>query len=109
MTQAEESLVVLCNTPDHEYAEIIARTLVERRLAACVNILPPSRSVYRWQGHIEEGEEYPILIKTTRSAYPEMQQCLREQHPYDVPEIIALSVEDGLPEYLDWIGENVRS
>lgn len=98
-----KSLVVLCNTPDLATANRLAEQLIEERLAACVNILPACRSVYRWQGAIESAEEIPLLIKTTGDVYPILQARLVELHPYEVPEIIALSVDQGLPAYLDWL------
>lgn len=98
-----KSLLVLCNTPDPATANRLAEQLVEERLAACVNILPACRSVYRWQGAIESAEEIPLLIKTTGDVYPILQARLTELHPYEVPEIIALSIEQGLPAYLRWI------
>lgn len=102
-------LLVLCNTPNADCAARIARALVEQGLAACVNILSPCRSVYRWQGKVEEAEEVPLLIKTTAQRYADMQVRLRELHPYEVPEIIAVPVSTGLPAYLDWVTEETRS
>lgn len=96
-------LLVLCNTPDAGCARTIARALVERRLAACVNVLSPCQSVYRWQGDIEEAEEVPLLIKTTLQAYPALETTLHALHPYDTPEIIALPLAAGLPAYLGWV------
>lgn len=103
MSEATDILLVLCNAPDAGCAQTIARALVERRLAACVNVLSPCRSVYRWQGAVEEAEEVPLLIKTTRTGYPALESTLRELHPYDTPEIIALPIAAGLPAYLDWV------
>jgi periplasmic divalent cation tolerance protein len=96
-------LLVLCNTPDEACAQQIANTLLERRLAACVNLLAPCRSVYRWQGKIETATEHPLLIKTTATRYAELEAALRELHPHEVPEIIALPVSAGLPAYLAWV------
>lgn len=104
MTFAEEALLVISNLPDRAAAESLALALVERRLAACVNILPPCRSVYRWQGAVEQADEVPLLIKTTRARYAELEAALGELHPYSVPEIIALPLAAGLPAYLDWVG-----
>jgi periplasmic divalent cation tolerance protein len=103
MTFAEETLLVISNLPDRAAAESLARALVERRLAACINILPPCRSVYRWQGAVEQADEVPLLIKTTRARYAELEAALGELHPYAVPEIIALPLAAGLPAYLDWV------
>lgn len=105
----EDILLVLCNTPDAACAGRIGHTLVEQGLAACVNILAPCRSIYRWQGKIEQASEVPLLIKTTATAYPALQERLRELHPYEVPEIIALPLVAGLPAYLDWVSEETHS
>jgi len=77
--------------------------VVEARLAACVNILPRVQSVYRWQGAVESASEIPLLIKTTAANYPALENAIRAQHPYEIPEIIALPVERGLPAYLNWV------
>jgi len=102
-------LVVICNVPDEETAMHIATVLVQEQLAACVNILPACRSVYRWQGRLEQSNEIPLLIKTTKDAYPALEQQLSALHPYDVPEIIALPMVQGLPAYLTWVSESVLS
>ncbi len=81
----------------------MADTLVERRLAACVNIVPGIESVYRWQGKIEHSGELLLVIKTQSVALEGLQHCLRELHPYDVPELITCNIGDGLEEYLNWI------
>lgn len=96
-------IVVVCNAPDEAVAGRIAAALVERRLAACVNILPAVQSVYRWQGKLETASESPLLIKTVAARYPEVEALIRELHGYEVPEIIALPVSAGLPAYLDWV------
>jgi periplasmic divalent cation tolerance protein len=98
------ALLVLTNLPERAAAERLADLLVERKLAACVNILAPCRSVYRWKGAVQRDEEHPMLIKTTAERYAALEQALRAEHPYEVPEIIALPVERGLPAYLDWVG-----
>lgn len=100
---ANEVLLILCNAPDAACAQSIAQALVERRLAACVNLLAPCRSVYRWQGKVEEASEIPLLIKSTAARYAELESALRELHPYEVPEIIALPIAAGLPAYLGWV------
>jgi periplasmic divalent cation tolerance protein len=97
------TLLVFTNVPDRAAAERIADLLVEQRLAACVNVLAPCRSVYRWKGAVQHDEEHPMLIKTTLERYAALEQALRAAHPYEVPEIIALPVERGLPAYLDWV------
>jgi periplasmic divalent cation tolerance protein len=97
------TLLVLTNCPDEESANAIALALVEERLAACVNILPRVQSVYRWQGAVESATEIPLFIKSTATNYPALEAAIRNRHPYQVPEIIALPVDRGLPAYLDWI------
>ena len=99
----QTTLLVLTNCPDEESANAIALALVEERLAACVNILPRVQSVYRWQGAVESATEIPLFIKSTATNYPALEAAIRNRHPYQVPEIIALPVERGLPAYLDWI------
>lgn len=96
-------LLVMTNVPDTAMGERIARMLVDARAAACVNILAECKSVYRWQGAMETSPEVPLLIKTTTEAYPRVEQILRECHSFDVPEIIAVPIENGLPAYLDWV------
>jgi len=95
--------LVLTNCPDTACAEAIATALVEARLAACVNILAPCRSIYRWQGAIETASEVPLLIKTSAERYPELEALIKSLHPYTVPEIIALPIDRGLPAYVDWL------
>ena len=101
-------LIVLTNCPDAEVADRIARTLVEQKLAACVNRLPAVDSVYRWQGAVERAVEVPLLIKTTRERLPEVQKAIRALHPYEVPEIIAIPVVAGLPAYLRWVVDETQ-
>jgi len=105
----EEVLLVLTNLPDHDSAQRLAHSLVEKRAAACVNILAVSQSVYRWQGKIETTGEVPLLIKTTRAAYPRLEELIRSQHPYELPEIITVSEVGGLPAYLQWVVNEVSS
>jgi periplasmic divalent cation tolerance protein len=103
------ALLVLTNLPDRASAERLADALVERHLAACVNILAPCRSVYRWKGAVQHDEEHPLLIKTTEARYVELEQAIRAGHPYELPEIIAVPIGRGLPAYLDWVaGETTR-
>ena len=96
-------LVVISNLPDRASAEKLAETLVRERLAACVNILAPCRSVYRWKDAIQHNEEHPMLIKTTRARYPALEAAIRAGHPYELPEIIAVPAGPGLHAYLDWV------
>ncbi len=104
----DSALLVLTNCPDAAVAERIARTLVEQRLAACVNQLAPAQSIYRWQDAVEHATEIPLLIKTTSSRYPEVEQMLRSLHPYTVPEIIAVPIVRGLPAYLRWLADETQ-
>jgi len=97
------TLLVLTNLPDAESARALAGRLVEARLAACVNILAPCRSVYRWEGSTEDATEVPMLIKTTAARYAALEAAIRAGHPYTLPEIVALPIERGLPDYLAWV------
>ncbi|MEX0638644.1 MAG: divalent-cation tolerance protein CutA, partial [Burkholderiales bacterium] len=97
------ALLVITNLPERAAAEKLADVLVAKRLAACINILAPCRSVFRWQGAVQHEEEHPVLIKTTRAAYAELEAQIRAHHPYELPEIIAVPIERGLPAYLDWV------
>jgi len=97
------ALLVLTNLPDRAAAEKLADALIQKRVAACVNILAPCRSVYRWKGAVQHDEEYPVLIKTTRESYAALEAAIREAHPYELPEIVAVPIERGLPAYLDWV------
>ena len=102
------TLLVITNLPDRAAADRLADALVADGLAACVNILSPCRSVYRWKGEVQHDEEFPLLIKTTRERYAALEQAIRAGHPYELPEIIAVPVERGLPAYLDWVAEQTR-
>lgn len=98
--------LVLSTCPaEGETAASLANALVEERLAACVNLLPGLVSVYSWQGALESSRETLLLIKTERAAYPRLEARLRELHPYELPEIIAVDIERGLPDYLKWISQ----
>jgi len=102
-------LLVFTNVPDRAVAEKLADMLVERRLAACVNILAPCRSIYRWKDAVQHDEEHPMLIKTTQERYAALEQALRAGHPYELPEIIAVPIERGLPAYLDWVAAETKA
>jgi periplasmic divalent cation tolerance protein len=104
-----QNLLVLTNLPERAVAEQIAAMLVGKQLAACVNILAPCRSVYRWQGAVQHEEEHPMLIKTTAERYPALEQALRAAHPYELPEIIAVPIERGLPAYLAWVAAETKT
>jgi periplasmic divalent cation tolerance protein len=103
------ALLVLTNLPDRASAEKLADSLVERQLAACVNILAPCRSVYRWQGAVERAEEHPILVKTTRERYAALERAIVDGHPYELPEVLAVPIERGLPAYLDWVASETKT
>ena len=100
-----QPLLVLTNVPEEALAQSLARALVEEGLAACVNILAPVASVYRWQGQVEHATEIPLLIKTTQARYEDVERAICHAHPYDVPEIVALPIAAGLPAYLEWMRE----
>jgi periplasmic divalent cation tolerance protein len=94
--------------PDRATAERIAEALVSDCVAACVNVMAECTSIYRWQGKLEHANEVPLFIKTTRDAYPQLESSLRSMHPYELPEIIALPVTKGLPDYLNWVAKEIQ-
>mgnify|MGYP001817336814 FL=1 len=98
-----EVLIVLCTCPDTAAARRLAAGLLERKWAACVNILPEIRSMYRWQGELHDDGEALMIVKTTRQAYGDVEAWLLEQHPYDVPEVLAVQVPAGSEAYLEWV------
>lgn len=102
-----EALLVLCTCPAEAVADEIATALLERRLAACVNRIARVESMYRWEGKIERDQEHLLLIKTTAAAYHRVEELIVEMHPYDVPEVIAVSVDRGSIRYLDWLADSV--
>lgn len=95
--------LVMTNTPDRKTARKIAALLVDRKLAACVNIVGACESVYRWDGKVESAREVQVLIKTTAERYAEVEATITALHPYQVPEVVAWPLAAGLPAYLDWI------
>ena len=99
--------LVLCTCPDQATAQNIAEHLIDRQLAACVNILPGITSIYQWQGKRESSQEHMLLIKTTNAAYDILEQTLSDLHPYELPEIIAVPIARGSDAYLDWINQQV--
>jgi periplasmic divalent cation tolerance protein len=107
-TNACPALLVITHLPDRESASELAAALVGERLAACVNILPPCQSVYRWQGALEQASEVPLLIKTTAARYGALEAAIRARHPYELPEIVAVPVTHGLAAYLAWIDLETR-
>jgi periplasmic divalent cation tolerance protein len=102
-----DKIVVLTTAGSEAEAGKIAHALVERRLAACVNIVPKISSVYRWQEKIEESEEWLLVIKTGQELFGKVRDAIRELHSYELPECISVAVEDGSMEYLKWLGESV--
>jgi periplasmic divalent cation tolerance protein len=100
-------LLVITNLPDAASAEKLARRIIQERAAACVNQLAPCTSTYRWKNNIENATEVPVLIKTTQGGYSLVEKLIREAHPYELPEIIAVPVTAGLPAYLDWIAGEI--
>ncbi|MCH1919972.1 divalent-cation tolerance protein CutA [Shewanella sp. A3A] len=103
-----EALLVFCSFPERETAQTVADILVSEQLAACVQISAPMTSTYRWQGNICHDTEVAMQIKCQRNGYAELAQRIVALHPYDVPEILAVAVSDGLPAYLDWIKDNTK-
>ena len=101
-----EPIIVFCTVPNESVGETIAKTLTGRNLAACVNISPQIRSIYMWKGKIEDEREFLLIIKSQRVVFKEVVSCIRENHPYEVPEIIAVPVIEGFSDYLKWIEEN---
>lgn len=102
-----EHLVLLATAPDGPAAETLARTLVTEGLAACVNRVPGVVSTYRWQGAVEESTEVLLVIKSTTAAYPALERRIRELHPYEVPEIVALPIVRGSQPYLAWLSGQI--
>ena len=103
-----DKVVILVTTGRLSEAKKIARVVVESKLAACVNILPPIRSIYRWQGKLEDAKEYLLCIKSTRELFSELKAAISKLHSYTTPEIICLPIVEGSPEYLQWISDLVK-
>ncbi|MBI5659938.1 MAG: divalent-cation tolerance protein CutA [Nitrosomonadales bacterium] len=104
----DEIILVFTNLPDRASAQRVAQVLIESHSAACVSILAECSSVYRWQGKVESAHEVPLLVKTTRAAYPRLEETIRAHHPYELPEIVAVSVTAGFPGYLQWVERETR-
>jgi periplasmic divalent cation tolerance protein len=104
-----DAVEVHVTMPDAETARRIGRTLVEERLAACVNVVPGVVSIYSWKGSIQEDDEVLCLLKTSPERFPELRARLLELHPYDVPEVLGFSVDDGSAAYLDWVRQNTQA
>jgi periplasmic divalent cation tolerance protein len=101
-----QPLVVYCTCPDQAVAERIAEAVVVERLAACANIVPGLISIYRWQGQVRRDSELLLILKTREVVYSLLETRIRELHPYEVPEIVALPVQAGAAEYLGWLADN---
>jgi len=104
-----DKIVVLSTCANAEEAERIGRLLLEQHLAACVTVLPEIRSIYRWKGALESAGECMLLIKTARSHFQSLSAALRQAHSYELPELLAIPVLDGSPEYLEWLGKNLEA
>jgi periplasmic divalent cation tolerance protein len=103
-----EVVLILTTVPDDGAGETLARTLVEERLAACVNVLPPMTSIYRWRGAVEHDSERQLVVKTTRHQIGAVRERIAQLHPYELPELLVLDVIDGSPGYLDWVRTETR-
>jgi periplasmic divalent cation tolerance protein len=103
-----DKIMVLSTCSSPEEGERIARALVEERVAACVNILPGARSIYRWQGKLEDSGECLLFIKTSRGRFEDLRAALERVHSYEVPELVALPVVDGAPNYLAWLEDQLK-
>jgi periplasmic divalent cation tolerance protein len=101
--------IVLTAASSEDEARKIARHLVEHQLAACVNIVPQIESIYRWQNKVESAREWLLLIKTTAEGFAAVRDAIRELHSYELPECVAIAVEDGSAEYLEWLADSVKS
>lgn len=102
------AVLVLTTMPDDARADELARTLVDERLAACVNVLPPMISMYRWKGEVQRDSERQLAIKTTRARLTALEARLHELHPYEVPEYLVVHLDSGSEAYLSWVDENTR-
>ncbi len=100
--------IVLSTAGSEDEARKLARHLVEHHLAACVNIVPQIESIYRWQGKLESSQEWLLLIKTSAERFPAVRDAIRELHSYELPECIAISIDDGSASYLQWLADSVH-
>jgi periplasmic divalent cation tolerance protein len=104
---SNDVILVLTNLPDQESAEKLAQILIQEKMAACVNMLAPCTSFYEWQGQLEKSQEIPLLINSTHKKYSLLENCILRHHPYELPEIISVPIDKGLPSYLNWVQENL--
>lgn len=102
-SDSSDVILVLTNLPDPASAETLAKTLVSGKLAACINLMSPCTSIYHWEGKIESSTEIPLLIKTTVAHYADVEATILNQHPYELPEILRVTVDGGLDVYLQWV------
>ncbi len=109
MENQPQYCLVLTTYPEKQAAEQFARELVERRYAACVNVLPEMTSVYQWHDKVESGTECQLLIKTEKHRFSQLCRFISDNHPYELPEIVEVPISSGLPAYLSWISESVKS
>jgi periplasmic divalent cation tolerance protein len=105
----QETILVLTNAPNEHCAKEIADALIKMQLAACVNILSPCLSIYRWEEGVERSTETPMLIKTNQNQYSAIEKIILKMHPYELPEIITLHVSGGLPRYLQWVNAQLTN
>jgi len=105
----EDIILVLTNMPDEASARTLAEALVTQKLAACINILAPCHSVYSWQGKLEHTDEIPVQIKTNQAQYRALEAAIIKAHPYELPEIITINVDGGLPRYLQWVNAQLSA
>lgn len=101
--------LILCTCPDHPTAERIAHLLIDQKLAACVNILPGIQSIYPWQGKVESAQEHLLLIKSRQDCYAALEAAIRQHHPYQIPEIVAVAIQQGSADYLKWLDSHLTS
>jgi len=109
MSDKKNFQLVICTCPDKNTASSIAENIVAQRLAACVNILPGVQSIYQWQGNVESAEEHLMLVKTHSDKFSALKNSIVSMHPYEVPEIIAVDINQGFPEYMNWLGSSILS
>ena len=101
--------LILCTCPNSDIAEQLATLLVEQQLAACINVVNGLTSIYRWQGKVEKNTEALMLIKSSRDHFAKLEKAIQQHHPYELPEIIAVTVDDGSPDYLRWITSSLEN
>jgi periplasmic divalent cation tolerance protein len=105
----KDMILVLTNMPEQASATLLAESLVTQKLAACVNVLAPCQSIYSWQGKLEHTAEVPVLIKTSQTLYKAVEAAIIKAHPYELPEVISINVDGGLPQYLQWVNAQLSA